>query len=36
MVVLDKANDLEYQIKATNISAEYEIIDEIEKQRNVE
>ncbi|MBP5444783.1 MAG: hypothetical protein J6Y28_01295 [Acholeplasmatales bacterium] len=29
MVVLDKANDLEYQIKATNISAEYEIIDEI-------
>lgn len=31
MVVLDKANDLEYQIKATNISAEYEIIDEILK-----
>ena len=29
MIVLDKTNDLEYQIKATNISAEYEIIDEI-------
>ncbi len=29
MIVLEKANDLEYQIKATNINAEYEILDEI-------
>ena len=29
MIVLDKTNDLEYQIKATNINAEYEIINEI-------
>lgn len=31
MVVLEKANDLEYQIKATNVNAEYEILDEIIK-----
>lgn len=29
MLSLDKTSNLEYQIKATNISAEYEIIDEI-------
>ena len=31
MVVIEKANELEYQIKATNINAEYEILDEIIK-----
>lgn len=31
MVVLEKANDQTYQIKATNINAEYEIIDDIIK-----
>ncbi len=31
MVVLEKANDAEYQIKATNVNAEYEILEEIIK-----
>ena len=31
MIVLEKSNELEYQIKATNINAEYEMIDEIIK-----